>query len=129
MPFLWNEWMRDMTEDSKQFFQSLGTRVAQCRKDQGLTQQQLAELLELSQQLIASYEVGRLRMPLSLLPRLAQVLHVQVEDLLADQPRSSRRGGPTGKARRVFEQVSQLPRHQQQKIIAVVEALVAQQSR
>ena len=129
MPFLFSQGMPYMTEDSKPFFLALGARVAQWRKDQGLTQQQLAERLDLSQQSIASYEVGRLRIPLSLLPRLAQVLHVQVEDLLTEQPRAPRRGGPVGRVRRVFEQLSQLPRHQQQKIIEVVEAFVAQQSR
>ena len=46
-----------------------------------------------------------------------------------EEPQNSRpRGGPVGKTRQVFETVSHLPRHQQQKIIEVVEALVAQNS-
>lgn len=41
---------------------------------------------------------------------------------------TTRRGGPVGRTRRVFETVSQLPRNQQQKILDVVDALVAQTS-
>jgi len=47
--------------------------------------------------------------------------------LEAEAPRAAR-GGPVGRVRRVFESVSQLPRQQQQRIIDVVEALVAQQA-
>ena len=36
-----------------------------------------------------------------------------------------RKGGPVGKARRVFEEVSKLPRHQQQRILGIVEDLIA----
>lgn len=100
-----------MTHDTKQFFRSLGARVGQLRKEHGLAQQQLAEVLNLSQQSIASYEVGRLQIPLALLPRLAQVFHVAVEDLVVGCPRSPRRSGPVGRLRRIGETVSQLPRY------------------
>lgn len=36
--------------------------------------------------------------------------------------------GPSGKVRQVFEQVSKLPRRQQQKIVEVVEAFVHQKA-
>ena len=49
-----------------------------------------------------------------------------VEKLLEEHPRSQRRGGPVGKAQRLFEAVSRLPRHQQEKICAVLEPYVAQ---
>jgi transcriptional regulator with XRE-family HTH domain len=61
-----------MTHDEKVFFQQLGARIAALRKDQGMTQVQLAETLGLTQQMIASYEVGRRRVPVSLLPQIAE---------------------------------------------------------
>ena len=67
---------RPMTQDEKQFFRQLGGRIAALRKEQGLTQVQLAETLELTQQMVASYEVGRRRVPVSLLPSLARALSV-----------------------------------------------------
>ncbi len=38
-----------MTHDEKSFFKSLGKRIAELRKEQGLTQTQVAELLGLTQ--------------------------------------------------------------------------------
>ncbi len=45
---------------------------------------------------------------------------------LQGEPRPRRAASPEGKARQLFEAISQLPRRQQQKIIEVVEALIAQ---
>ena len=62
---------RPMTQDEKQFFRQLGGRIASLRKEQGFTQAQLAGVLGLTQQMVASYEVGRRRVPVSLLPKVA----------------------------------------------------------
>jgi transcriptional regulator with XRE-family HTH domain len=71
-----------MTQDEKQFFRQLGGHIAALRKEQSLTQAQLAELLGLTQQMVASYEVGRRRVPVSLLPLIATTLAVTVENLI-----------------------------------------------
>jgi DNA-binding XRE family transcriptional regulator len=44
-----------MTHDEKVFFQQLGARIAALHTDQGMTQEQLAEIIGLTQQTIASY--------------------------------------------------------------------------
>ncbi len=64
------------------------------------------------------------------LEQLAEVLHVPIADLLEDkEEREKKRGtGPTGKLKRLFEKASELPRHQQQKVTAVLEAFIAQQT-
>ena len=49
-------------KDEKAFFAQLGARIAQLRKEQDITQVQLAEWLNLSQQTVNAYEVGRPRM-------------------------------------------------------------------
>jgi transcriptional regulator with XRE-family HTH domain len=56
---------------------------------------------------------------------MAKILGVTVEELLGE-PKPRRATAPGGKARQVFDAVSRLPRRQQQKIVEVVEALVAQ---
>jgi hypothetical protein len=57
-----------------------------------------------------------------------RVLGVSVTELLGeDVPiKRARKSGPTGKLRKVFEEVSKLPRCQQEKIVEVVTALVSQ---
>ena len=64
------------------FFKELGARIAQARKEHNITQVQLAATLGIAQQTLAHYEGGRLRLPASLLPVLAQELQLPVEDLL-----------------------------------------------
>lgn len=59
------------------------------------------------------------------LAAIAKALGVTVEQLLGE-PVVRRSTTPGGKARQLFEAVSRLPRRQQQKIVEVVEALVAQ---
>ena len=59
---------------------------------------------------------------------MAKALGVSVEVLLGE-PTARRTVKPGGKAGAVFEAVSKLPRRQQQKIVEVVEALVAQHSK
>jgi hypothetical protein len=58
----------------------------------------------------------------------ARVLGVSMAELLGDevQIKRARKTGPTGKVHKVFEEVSKLPRRQQEKIVEVVSALVMQ---
>jgi hypothetical protein len=64
------------------------------------------------------------------LPKLAKALGVRVEDVLDIETTSpARRPGPVGRAQKAFEKVARLPRRQQDKIIEMVEALVAQHER
>ncbi len=64
----------------------LGARIASLRKEQSITQVQLAELLKVSQQTINAYEVGRRRMPVSSLPLIARYLGVSIEELIGEPP-------------------------------------------
>ena len=103
-----------------------GARLAALRQAAGLTQQQVASQLGISQPSYALWERNDVALRPDQLAGLAQILGVRVEALIEEPQRANRRGGPTGRARQVFETVSQMPRHQQKKIIDVVEALVAQ---
>jgi transcriptional regulator with XRE-family HTH domain len=94
----------------------------------GLTQEQLAAKLGITQRVLSHWERAPVALRADQLMALANALHVSADFLLGREPTTPRTSGPAGKARRVFEQVSQLPRHQQQKILEVVEAFVAQQT-
>jgi len=118
-----------MTTDEKIFFQALGLRIAGLRKDLELTQQQLAELLGVSQQMVASYEVGRRRVPISLLPTLARVLATSMEGLIGEDSRRSGKRGPASKLQQQLAQVSQLPRAQQKFVSQMLDTVLQQASR
>ena len=101
-------------------------RVCALREAAGLTQEHVAEQLGISQPSYALWERKEVALKPEQLTKLVKILDVRIEEVLEEQPAPARRGGPAGRARRVFETVSHLPRHQQQKIIDVVEAFVAQ---
>jgi len=118
-----------MTIDEKIFFQALGLRIAGLRKDLDLTQQQLADLLGVSQQMVASYEVGRRRVPISLLPTLARVLATSMEGLIGETDKRNGKRGPASKLQQQLDQVSQLPRAQQKFVSAMLDTVLQQAAR
>jgi transcriptional regulator with XRE-family HTH domain len=101
-----------------------GQRLHTLREQAGLSQQQLADRLGLTQRAYAHWE----RNPVALRPdqllNLAQALNVSVEDLVGSNGSKKRGTGPTGKMRQLFEAASRLPRNQQQKIAAILEPFI-----
>jgi transcriptional regulator with XRE-family HTH domain len=119
-----------MTQDEKLFFKQLGARIAELRKERALTQVQLAETLGLTQQMVASYEVGRRRVPVSLLPAIADALAVSVEQLIGRQPaRAATKRGPAPKLQQQIERIGQLPKAKQRFVMEMLETVLAQASR
>lgn len=106
-----------------------GKRLVELRKAAGLSQYELAEMLGVPQSNVAFWEQSEKPPRSDLLPKMADVLGVGLADLLnvnggrVTVQRSSR---PPGKVRKVFEDVSRLPRRQQEHIVRVVSALVMQ---
>lgn len=117
-----------MTDDDHKFFVELGKRVAQLRKEQGLTQQALADHLGIAQQTLAHYEVGRLRMPVSLLPEFSRRFGVPVDELLGLPGAHSKRG-PASRFQQQLARVSQLPRPKQRFVMEMLDTVLAQASR
>jgi transcriptional regulator with XRE-family HTH domain len=117
-----------MTQDETLFFKQLGACIAALRKDQGLTQVQLADPLELTQQMVASYEVGRRRVPVSLLPLLARALGVSVEALIGEKTPPAKRG-PTPKLQQQVERLSRLPQAKQRVVMEMLEEFLNQAAR
>jgi transcriptional regulator with XRE-family HTH domain len=103
-----------------------GARLAALRKAAGLSQKELAERLGVAPSNIGFWELHDKPPRSDLLPKLAKILGVSVEEILGTKAKPRPTGGPQGRARRVFDELSKLPRRQQSKIVDVVEALVAQ---
>ena len=63
----------------------IGKFIAQMRKDQGLTQRQLAELLSISDKTVSKWECGKGLPEASLMLPLCDALHMTVNDLLTGE--------------------------------------------
>lgn len=118
-----------ISDDERAFFTQLGARITRLRKEQGITQVQLAELLSVSQQTITAYESGRRRVPISHLPRLATLLGASVEALIGHQTKAANKRGPTPKMLQQLERLHALPKAKQRMVSEVLDSLLAQAAR
>jgi len=105
----------------KSFYVALGQRIAERRKAQGFSQQQLALKLGIAQQTLAHYEVGRLRVAAALLPPVAKHLDVSLEELLGEASKPGKRG-PAPKLQEQIERIGSLPRSKQRMLIDMIDA-------
>jgi transcriptional regulator with XRE-family HTH domain len=76
----------------------------------GLSQMQLADKRGGTQSTYAGWEPRTTALKPEYILKIALALDVSVDYLLGNVNGGQRKGGPVGKARRVFEEVSKLPR-------------------
>jgi len=108
--------------DQGRYFQDFGTRLTALRKEAGLTQAQLGQSVGLSQQMIADYESGtRKHIPLCRVIDLAEVLGVQVGNLLSRGGDSQRKRGPAPKVQQLVERINRLPKPRQKFVTEMLE--------
>ena len=118
-----------MTPQDKIFYRELGQRIAKFRKEQNLTQVQLAEILGIAQQTMAHYEGGSLRIAVVLLRPLAKTLDVSFEDLIDEPvPDVKKKRGPSSKLQQQIQKVQKLPRTKQKFVIDMIETVIQQAS-
>lgn len=107
-----------------------GRYLASLRISAGLSQQQVAESLNVRQSTVATWERSARPPKGDLLPKLAFILKVSISDLLQCDAEATpqKKRGPASRVENLMKEVSKLPRRKQQKIADVVEAMVAQES-
>jgi transcriptional regulator with XRE-family HTH domain len=115
-----------MTDDEKRFYQQLGERVAGLRKEHQITQVQMAKILGISQQHVASYECGRRKIPVIMLPKLSKIFELSIDELIGVKAKSSKRG-PVSALNRQVEQIRLLPRTKQKFVMEMLDTVIRQQ--
>ncbi|EOP0939570.1 helix-turn-helix domain-containing protein [Escherichia coli] len=109
------------------FIAELGRRITALRKDAGMTQTQVAQALNVSQQAVQAWEAGRRRIQISILPAVARLLAVSLEDLLGEEPEKiARKRGPAPKWQQLIEEIDSLPKAKQKMISEMLSALIVQ---
>lgn len=119
---------KNMNEiDADTFFKELGNRIASFRNDLNITQIQLANKIGVSQQLVATYELGTRRMPIMTLFKLSQVLYVSIDELLGINKKG--KPGPIPKIRRRLEQIQSLPQNKQKLVLDFLDSFIQMHSK
>lgn len=94
------------------------------REAAGLTARGLARELGITHAAVLKWErAGKVAKTEFLIP-MARILGVTIEELLG-QPTPRKSATPGGKLGQVFREVSELPRSQQEKVIAILEPFVS----
>jgi len=110
---------QDLTE-------KLPKKISEIRKRQELTQVQVAEKLGTSQGNYALYETGARGISLKLLPRLAEALDVNVEELLGLEAKQAKKRGPASQLEKRFERIRSLPPKDRKFISEAIDRMLGQ---
>lgn len=116
-----------ISNEEQVFITELGKRITALRKDAGMTQTQVAQALNVSQQAVQTSDAGRRRIQISILPAVARLLSVSLEDLLGEEPEKiARKRGPAPKWQQLIEGIDSLPKAKQKMISEMLSALIVQ---
>ncbi len=96
------------------------TRLIQYRKAKSLTQQALADAMQIHVNQIKRYEAGTSQPNLDALVRLAKVLHVSLDALVFDDTER----GPSDDLALQFEAVSHMPDEERRIIKALLDGMI-----
>jgi transcriptional regulator with XRE-family HTH domain len=113
------------TQNEKQ--ETTGERMARLRRERGITQVELAEILGLAQPMISAYENGGLRLHGELIIELTKILDISADQLLG--LKETKNGTEkNGRLLRKLQQLETLPRRDQQALMRTIEAFLQKAS-
>ncbi|MBF1995115.1 helix-turn-helix transcriptional regulator [Serratia symbiotica] len=116
-----------ISSEEQVFMMELGDRISALRKEAGLTQVQMAEALNVSQQAVQSWEAGRRRIQIPILPAVAKILSVSLEGLLGEEAENApRKRGPASRLEQQIRMIGQLPKSKQKLVSEMLDAVIAQ---
>lgn len=103
----------------------LGKRIQELRKQNGLTQQELAGRVQISHPQIVRYETKGVQPPADVLARIANVFDVSI-DFLVNGDKSQRAQQTIKDAELIknFKELDQLPEEEKKSILKVLNALI-----
>jgi transcriptional regulator with XRE-family HTH domain len=95
-------------------------QLVELRKQQGFSQQRLADAVDLHVNQVRRYEAGTAQPTLDALVKLAKALHVTLDALVFDEAER----GPSDEFRLQFEAVSQLPEEDRRIVKALLDGMI-----
>ena len=109
--------------ESRSYFTALGAHIASLRKAAGMTQEELARAIGVSQQTVFAYELGERRVSVLILAKLAKAFDIPVAELIGMVEPRQRRQRRSLKILRHAERIQQLTKTQQRFVIKIIDVL------
>jgi transcriptional regulator with XRE-family HTH domain len=113
---------------SKKKPSKIGAHVAALRKQAGLSQAQLAQLIGMPQRTLSYYEREASDIPAKLAKDLAKVFGVTVAQVLDEDSAAKAKRGPKSKIERQLDAVKQLPKSEQQFVSKLLDNILTKKS-
>lgn len=111
--------------DKQEFLKNMGKRIALIRRSKNITQAQIAEEMEVTQAIIASYESGRRCIPLPKLMQLSEIIGVGYEEIVTgDIEHNKKKTGPKSKLDYQIEQLYDSPKNKQELVSQLLDQLL-----
>jgi transcriptional regulator with XRE-family HTH domain len=105
---------------------SIGARIAQLRKERGLTQKELAERLAVTQPVVSDYENDVIRIPADVVVEIAKVLAVSTDELLGLKREARSAGGVKNRRlSRRLQAIDALPKRDQEALLRTIDAFIS----
>jgi len=118
--------MNAIRAESRSYFRALGAHISELRKEQGMTQADLARALGVSQQSVFAYELGDRRVSVLIVAKLAKLFGVSVEEIIGmsriPRPNHRRRLSPAGM--RHADRFQQLSKTEQRFVKKIMDLLL-----
>ena len=110
--------------------ETIGARIARLRRDKGMTQQELARLLNVTQPVVSDYENDVIKVSGEMVIQLAQALGSSADEILGLE-KPARASNGSIKNRRIYRQlqnIEKLPKRDQQALLRTIDAFLAKAS-
>ena len=104
--------------------ETVGQRLARLRKEQGLTQAELAERIGINQTSVSDYETSRLRLSDEMLARVALALKVSADTLLGLKGGARRTNQATVRILRRLNRIASLPMPQKKALLKTIDMML-----
>ncbi|MCP9496803.1 MAG: helix-turn-helix domain-containing protein [Pyrinomonadaceae bacterium MAG19_C2-C3] len=108
--------------------ETIAERVARMRREKGITQVEMAELLGVSQPVVSEYERGTLRLHGELIAKVAEILGVSADEILGLEAKaiSKAKGAATNRRLlRRLQQIDNLPKRDQEALLRTIDAFLS----
>ncbi len=102
---------------------NFGKRLARLRKERGLTQQQLADKIDVSRRVIAYYEVESDNPPGNIIMLLSEALSITADELLG-LTHTGRSDKPSLRVTRRMKEIENLPPSQQKVLLKTIDTFL-----
>lgn len=110
--------------------QAIGERLAQLRKERGITQKEMAKKLDVTQSMVSDYEHGVFRLHGDLIIKIAKILEVSTDELLGlTKTEGSKQSIQNKRIYKKLIDIDKLPKRDQEALLRTINAFLASAKR